>query len=63
MTTNFARQVQVINAKKRLNGGHAKPKGADPLVEARAQVRALELKCRSKDDEIARLNRELAKRR
>ena len=39
------------------------PKRADPLIEARAQVKALSIKYARAEDEIARLKRELTKRR
>jgi hypothetical protein len=60
---SIARQYHQMQAKKRQNGHHPQAKGADLLVEARAQVKALEAKVRAKEDEIARLHRELIKKK
>ena len=40
-----------------------RPRPPDPLIEARAQVRALEVKCAKLQDENSRLKRERASKR
>jgi hypothetical protein len=60
---SIARQFGIIRPTFGKPRSADRPKRADPLIEARQEVKALAIKCARQADEIVNLKRELAKRR